>query len=647
MANISIDRRYWVEDYAARAWPPGADVFNGENNPKANYALDLNIDGKVMTFIPQSVIEKGVYNPFNDIRVSNKSYYMPWFLNQENQQKLAEVGSKVDLSKSDVASYLKDKMGASTEGILIPQGSLPFDSQIVNAPGKVQGIGNIQGQPVYINEDINNTGQTYFTDASGQTKSYVPSSGGGGLFGTGIGPDIGPDIGGIGESLFGGIKDFGRSVDQAVRETVPGGWTTAALLAAGAASGMEGAGATGGTSGGAAGLTGVDAAMADLAAGAPAIGAPAAATGAGLLGGTATDLTAQQTLDMIAAEQAGSMTAAETLAAIQAEQAAGGAAVIGGAGTGGTAAGLAGAGAGRALTSDELAKLGLVSGGLNLAGGLMQGETSKDALNQLAAQQKALAEKTLQMGKFQPVGVTTRFGTSSFTTDPVTGAITPSYTLSPEAKAYQDALSGMATQSLTAGQSLMNLGQGYIGESPEAVRNRYFETQLATLVPEEQQRLEALRTRQQATGRGGLAYGATSPEAGGLMATNPEMAAYYNSLAQTRRQLAANAETQYQNQVNFGTGLLGQATTPFTNVFGAQKGVELAAQQPLELSTNFANTVATRGAAQGANYAQAMAPSLQAQYNAANYNPYATALQGAASNPLTGYGLMKLTGLAG
>ena len=67
--------------------------------------------------------------------------------------------------------------------------------------------------------------------------------------------------------------------------------------------------------------------------------------------------------------------------------------------------------------------------------------------------------------------------------------------------------------------------------------------------------------------------------------------------------------------------------------------------EPLELSTNFANTVVQRGAAQGANYAQAMAPSFQAQYNAANYNPYATALQGAGSNPLTGYGLMKLTGL--
>lgn len=367
----------------------------------------------------------------------------------------------------------------------------------------------------------------------------------------------------------------------------------------------------------------------------PATGASIAGTEAGAIAG-ATELTAQQTLEMIAAEQAGNMTAAETLAAIQAEQAA---AAAGASGLAGTAA----TGAAGALGASELAKLGLVSGGANLLGGLLQGSTSKNASNQLATQQAALADKTLGMGKFQPVGTTTRFGTSSFSVDKDTGAITPTYTPTAETKAYQDALAGLATKGITAGQGLMSLGQSYIGESPEAVRQRYMDTQRALLAPGQEQQLAGIRNRLFQTGRGGLATGAT--EAGNLAATNPELAAYYNSLANTERQLAANAETQYQNQVNFGTGLLGQATTPFTNVFGAQKSVELAAQQPLELSTNFANTVATRGAAQGANYAQAMAPSLQAQYNANNYNPWATALQGAGSNPLTGYGLLKLTGL--
>jgi len=422
--------------------------------------------------------------------------------------------------------------------------------------------------------------------------------------------------------------------------------------------------------GGAGALTGTDAALADLAASSPAFAPEAAAAGGLMTGGsTGTGFKAAGTTGLTGAGTTaygglgaglGEATAAGGIggSAIGGLGLTGGEAAFGGlgadlgtaglaAGTGsllGTGAAAGGVAAG--LTAAEAAKAGLISGGLNTVGGLLQGETSKDAANQLAAQQAALAEKTLQMGKFQPVGVTTRFGTSAFTTDPVTGAVTPSYTLSPEAKAYQDALAGMGTQALTAGQGIMNLGQQYVGESPEAVRNRYIQTQQALLAPQQEQTLAALRNRQAATGRGGLAFGATSPEAGGLMATNPEIAAYYNSLAQTQRQLAANAETQYQNQVNFGTGLLGSATTPFTNVFGAQKGVELAAQQPLELSTNFANTVATRGAAQGANYATAMAPSLQAQYNANNYNPLATGLQGAASNPLTGYGLMKLTGLA-
>ncbi len=188
---ISIDTRYWFEDSVARAWPPGADVFTGENNPKANYALDLNIDGKVMTFIPDSVINQGVYSPWRDTRVSGKSYYFPWFLDQQNQQKLAEVGQKIDLSDSDVGGYLKDQMGATTSGVLVPKGSIPFDSQIVNTPGKVLGMGNIGGQTTYINEDYTNSGRTFFTDAEGQTREYIAPSGGGGLFGTGIGPNLG------------------------------------------------------------------------------------------------------------------------------------------------------------------------------------------------------------------------------------------------------------------------------------------------------------------------------------------------------------------------------------------------------------------------------------------------------------------------
>ena len=473
------------------------------------------------------------------------------------------------------------------------------------------------------------------------------------------------------------VKDVGSQFDDFVNESIPGGWTTVALLAAGAyyapeigawvsssgtplatstqvaaadatagiaGSAGTGAGITAGSAGTGAGIT-AGSAGTGLTAGAGSLGVGTGSSGLGLTAtqGAGTSLFAPAAGAGGLGLTAGSAGAGAIGAGLGLSSAAmgtgsllGTGAAAGGAALGGAALGGAGAGA---LTASQLGQLGLIQGGLGLVGGLLQGNQTQDAMNNLASQQAALAERTAGMGTFQPVGITTRFGTSSFVTDPVTGAITPSYSLTPEAQAYQTSLAALGTQGLQAGQGMMNLGQQYIGESPEAVRQRYIQTQRATLAPEQEQQLARIRNNLFQTGRTGVATGATT--AGGLAATNPEMAAYYNSLANTERQLAANAETQYQNQVNFGTGLLGSATTPFTNVFGAQKGVEAAAQQPLELSTNFANTVATRGAAQGSNYAAAMNPSLTNSFNAANYNPLATGLQGAASNPLVGYGLLN------
>jgi hypothetical protein len=281
----------------------------------------------------------------------------------------------------------------------------------------------------------------------------------------------------------------------------------------------------------------------------------------------------------------------------------------------------------------------MVQGGLGIAGSMQQNAVSRAAAE--AAQRQALAggQTAANMAAFRPVGTTTRFGTSAYSIDPATGGLKADYSLSPLAQGYQNQLAGMTNQGLMQGQQLQGLANQYLGESPEAVRQRYVQQQTALTAPGNEQALAGIRNNLFQTGRQGLATGATT--AGNMAATNPEMAAYYNSLANTERRLAADAETQYQNQVNFGTGLLGSATTPFNNVFSSQKAVETAAQQPLGLSTDFANTVATRGAAQGANYAAAMNPSLTNSFNAANYNPAATAFQGAASNPLVGYGLLK------
>lgn len=112
----------------------------------------------------------------------------------------------------------------------------------------------------------------------------------------------------------------------------------------------------------------------------------------------------------------------------------------------------------------------------------------------------------------------------------------------PEAQAYAD--------------QLRQTGQGYLAQSPEEARAEYMRTQQAALAPGQEQQLAELRNQTFQTGRSGLATGGT--QAGALQATNPEMAAYYNSLANTNRQLAAGAENAAQQRQTLGLGMLGQ-----------------------------------------------------------------------------------------
>jgi hypothetical protein len=203
--------------------------------------------------------------------------------------------------------------------------------------------------------------------------------------------------------------------------------------------------------------------------------------------------------------------------------------------------------------------------------------------SQGVAQDNRNLQQAAQMSQFRPIGVTTNFGTSNFGFDDQGRLNQAGYNLSPQLQGYQDQLAGMTGQGLQAGQGLMSLGQQYLGESPEAVRQRYIQQQTALLAPENEQTLAGIRNNLFQTGRGGLATGATNE--GGLAATNPEMAAYYNALAKQQAQLAAGADTAAQNQIKFGQGLLTDAYSPFTAGLGAQKNVEGLGQQSLTLGT--------------------------------------------------------------
>ena len=237
-------------------------------------------------------------------------------------------------------------------------------------------------------------------------------------------------------------------------------------------------------------------------------------------------------------------------------------------------------------------------------------DDTKAAGEQAAAQQRQAA----QAAAFRPVGMTTRFGSSQFTReiDPATGLpyiSSAGYTAAPELAALQNQLfeqfgdsfgyAGQQAQQLQAlspaAQQLFGLGQGYLATSPEQARQEYMQTQQAALAPGREQALSGLRNRLFQTGRGGLATGGTA--AGGMQQTNPELAAYYNALAQQDLSLATQAEQAAQQRQAFGAGLFGtgagllgtQATgmagayAPLQTQLGISGQVEQMAQMPLQL----------------------------------------------------------------
>ena len=163
-----------------------------------------------------------------------------------------------------------------------------------------------------------------------------------------------------------------------------------------------------------------------------------------------------------------------------------------------------------------------------------------------------------------------------------------SYNTAPSAQAqqlanqYQQAAQGLmptsfATQASPEAQAyaqqLQQTGAGYLAQSPEEARAEYIRTQQAALAPGQEQTLASLRNRLFQTGRTGLATGGTST---GLQATNPEMAAYYNSLAQQNLQLGAGAEQAAQQRQTLGLNLLGQGYQTTT------QAQELARQNMLQ-----------------------------------------------------------------
>lgn len=205
------------------------------------------------------------------------------------------------------------------------------------------------------------------------------------------------------------------------------------------------------------------------------------------------------------------------------------------------------------------------------------------------------ANTAAQMSQFRPVGVTTRFGKSGFTYDPTTGQLTGAgYQVAPDVAAMREGLLGMAGTGLgqaqaamgnqpiinQAGAGLFQLGQKYLATSPETAASNWMKQQQNLLAPGREQQLAQLTNQQFQQGRTGLATGGTTAgyTAGGagLQATNPQMAAYYNALAQQDAQLAAQAQQAGMQQTQFGQGLL----TGAIDLSKAGYGLQTAALAP-------------------------------------------------------------------
>jgi hypothetical protein len=257
----------------------------------------------------------------------------------------------------------------------------------------------------------------------------------------------------------------------------------------------------------------------------------------------------------------------------------------------------------------------------SLLGGIASGAVgsigTNYAANQAADAATQSAERAAQMAQFRPVGVTTRFGKSGFNYDETGKLIGAGYQVAPDVAAAREGLMGMAGTGLgqaqqiqafqpqvnQAAQGLFNLGQGYLAKTPAEQAQMYMTQQQQLLAPGREQQLAQLTNQQQQQGRLGLATGATNAGyttgAQGLQATNPQMAAYYNAMAQQDAQLGANAQTFGNQQAQFGQGLMTgglnlagqgfglqtQALAPYTNYSQAAVNLENLGQNALTQGT--------------------------------------------------------------
>jgi hypothetical protein len=289
---------------------------------------------------------------------------------------------------------------------------------------------------------------------------------------------------------------------------------------------------------------------------------------------------------------------------------------------------------------------GTIGSGLNLAGGLLAGESAKQAASTQADAQIKAAQIAADAAKFKPVGVTNNFGSSKFTYDDKGNIIGAGYELSPWLQAQQDQLRGASggmlnqfTDSIKttapmgeAAQRAMQLGKGYLATDPQAQAQKYMEQQQALLAGSRASSYADMQNRLQQTGRAGLSVGG----GGGMTAANPEMQAYYNAQRQQDLGLAANATQGGMDYAKFGVDMVNNGGGLLQNMYKTQTasyqpyGTALSGMQTQENmgrtaltdSMSIGDTISQANARAGMITAQGMANAAGIQAPANAYNPW-------------------------
>jgi hypothetical protein len=221
----------------------------------------------------------------------------------------------------------------------------------------------------------------------------------------------------------------------------------------------------------------------------------------------------------------------------------------------------------------------LIAAGGSILGGLLGGRSARKAAEAQANAQRDAAQLAAEEARFRPVGITTRFGSSQFQTDPQGRVSGASYTLDPQLRGMQDRFLGLAGQGLSqaemaqqqfaplqgAAQGLFGLGQQYLGQPADqrlgGIASQYLGAQPDFGVGQIGQRLLGQGQDQQITD---IARQQFAPSAGAqaltslgqqYVAQSPQEAAQ-QYMSQQQNLLAPSRERQFaqlQNQL-FNTG---------------------------------------------------------------------------------------------